>query len=219
MKIKKQIAGLLCGSLHSLLLFTALAGWARQDVEVSTGYNDEPRTGASYGLTSAQPIPWYGSPNTTFYGDVGLATAFDPDEDAILLQNLGGSAVTLTAANIGSYNLFSLDSISGPVTLAPGQNVILAGVDGSDIFSSLQTVGLTIGGTPYSYSDVTTAQAPNGILFGASPYIDGSETMPWTPIYTPSLGVPDAGPGLALTVATLLGVCGFSHKLRRQFVA
>jgi hypothetical protein len=219
MNTKKQIAGLLSGSLFSLLLLAAQAGRAQQDVEVSTGYNDEPRNGTPYSVGSGQPIPWYGSPNTTFYGNVGQAAAYDPDEDAILLQNLGGSSVSLTAANMGSYNLFSLDSIGGPVTLAPGQNVILAGVDGSDVFSGVQTVGLTIGGTAYSYSDVATAQAPDGVLFGASPWIGGAETMPWTAIYTPSFSAPDTGPDLVLMVATLLGVCGFSHKLRRQSVA
>jgi len=34
-----------------------------------------------------------------------------------------------------------------------------------------------------------------------------------------SAAVPDSGPGLALMAATLIGVCGFSHKLRRRIVA
>jgi hypothetical protein len=221
MKTKINIAAMLSSSLFSLLLFATQVGQAAQNVEVSTGYNDEPRNGTPYSVGSGQPIPWNGSSSTTFYGDVGVANAYDPDEDAILLQNLGGSSVTLTAANIGSYDLFSLDSIGSPVTLAPGQNVILAGPDGSDVFSVLQTVGLTIAGTPYSYSDVTTAQAPNGVLDGANPFIGGSESIPWTAIYTPpsATGVPDTGPGAALTIATLLGVCGFSRKFRRQFAA
>jgi hypothetical protein len=219
MKTQKQIASALPGSLFAIVLLAAQVGRAQQDVAVSTGYNDEPRNGISYSPASGQPNPWYGSPNTTFYGNASTAQAYDPDEDAILLQNLGGSAVSLTAASMGIYNLFSLDSIGGPVTLNPGQNVILAGVDGSDTFSGLQNVALTIGGVNYSYSDVSTAAAPDGVLDGANPWIGGAESMPWTPIYTPNLGVPDSGPGLTLMAATLLGVCGFAHKLRRRFVA
>jgi hypothetical protein len=216
MTTTKQIASALSGSLLSFFLFATQAGQAAQNVEVSTSYNDGPRNGTPYSLGSGQPLPWNGSANTLFYGDVGLANAFDPDEDAILLQNLGGSSISLTAATLGSYNLFTLDSIGGPVTLAPGQNVILAGVDGSDVLSGLQMVGLTMGGTPYSYSDVATTDAPDGVLFGASPWIGGVETIPWTPIYTPrfSTGVPDSGPGLAMMAATLFGVCGLSHKFR-----
>jgi hypothetical protein len=215
----KSIGSSLSVSLVALILFAVQAGQAAQNVEISTGYNDEPRNGIPFSSGSGQPQPWYGSPNTTYYGDPGTATAYDPDIDAVLLQNLGGSAVSLTAATMGTYNLFTLDSIGAPITLTPGQNVILAGVDGSDIFSGVQLVDLTLGGTAYDYSDVTTAQAPDGVLDGAMPWIGGAETMPWTPIYTPNFGVPDSGPGMALTVMTLLGVCGFSYKLRRQISA
>jgi hypothetical protein len=214
MKNKNQIAAVLAGSLFGLALFAAQAGRA-QDVRISTGYNDEPRNGVPYSAGSGQPDPWYGSANTTFYGDAGAAQAYDPDEDAILLQNLGATPLTLTAANIGIYNLFTLDGIGGAVSLAPGQNVILAGVDGSDAFGPLQTVGLTIGGQNYSFSDVATADAPDGVLFGANPWIGGSESIPWTTIYAPSNGAPDSGSSLALMATTLTGLCGIARRFRK----
>jgi hypothetical protein len=219
MKNKKQTVAVLSGSIVSFLLFAAPVAQALPDVEISTGYNDEPRNGTPYSDGSGQPSPWYGSANTTFYGSVGTAAAYDPDEDAILLQNLGGTSISLTAANIGAYNLFTLNSIGTAVTIAPGQDVILAGVDGSDAFSGLQTVGVTLDGIAYNFSDVTTTEAPGGVLDGASPWIGGAESIPWTAIYTPPSSVPDNGPGLILTAATLLGVCIFSRKLSRPSVA
>lgn len=194
---------------------------AHAQVAVYTGYNDEPRAGGSfsgvpYAADSGQPNPWYGSANTTYYGNAGTAQAFDPDIDAILLQNWGGTAQSLTAASIGGFDLFNIDGIGGPVNLAPGANVILAGVDGSDFFGSLQTVSLTIGGNNYSYLDVALLSAPGGALSGASPWIGGSESEPWTPIHTPTQtnSVPDDCPTLLLT-GLALGALGLG-KLRRS---
>jgi len=200
-------------SVGSLLVFAAIGAQAQQDVEVSTGYND-----AGPGTSPYLPVPdpWYGSANTTFYGDAAQAQDGDPDEDAVLFQNLGGTSVSLTAANIGVYDLFSLDSITGPVTLAPGQNVILAGVDGSDIFGSVQTVGLTIGGTAYSYQDVAGPSFGNGALGGNDTYW---ESVPWTPIYTPRFGVPDESSTLILTVFGLAGLGVCQRRFGRQQTA
>ena len=203
MKTKKQIAGVVAGSLFAVVLFAAQAGQAQQDVKVSTGYDD-----AGPGTSPYLPVPdpWYGSLNTTFYGNAAQAQDGDPDEDAILLQNLGGSAVSLTAASIGGWDLFAMDSIGGPVTLLAGQYVILAGVDGSDSIGSLQTVSLTLGGIPYSYLDVTGPGFGLGALGGHDTYW---ESVPWTPIYTPNLGVPDESSTLWLAGISLigLGVC------------
>jgi hypothetical protein len=195
---------------------------AQSEVQVSTGYNDQPRNGIPYSVGSGQPVPWLGSPNTTLYGNPGSAAAYDPDLDAILLQNLGGSAIDLTAASIGSENLFVLDAdyISGPIVLNPGANVILTGIDGSDEFSGVQTVGLTIGGIGYSYSDVTTAQAPDGVLDGAMPWIGingGAESIPWTPIYTPpgSNSVPDSSSTMLLSSFALAGLAALRRRLAK----
>ncbi len=198
----------------------AVTSRAQSQVAVSTGYNDEPQFGASYGPTSDQPIPWIGSPDTVFYSNPAIdSTSYDPDQDAILLQNLGTSPIDLTAASIvGEYNLFALDDITGPVVLAPGVNVILAGPDGSDVLpATLQTVGLTIGGTSYSYSDVTTAEAPYGVLYGASPWIGGSETQPWTSIYTPptSSSVPDASSTMLLSGIALSSLAAFRRRFAK----
>jgi hypothetical protein len=163
-----------------------------QVIKVYTGYDDF--SGVS---SPAPPDPWLGSPNTTFYGNAGQAASFDPDEDAVRFFNTGGTAVTLTAANIGVYDLFALDVVGGPITIGAGQNVILAGVDGSDVFGSVQTVGYTIDGQTHSYQDVVTAADPNGVLAGNSPWINGVETVPWTQI-NPGGGVPDGGSTLVL---------------------
>jgi hypothetical protein len=217
MKISIRIATLL-----TVAFSVAAVAHAQSQVQVSTGYNDEPRTGAGFsgvpfGADSGQPDPWYGSTNTTFYGDSGVAQAYDPDEDAILLQNLGSGPIDLTAASMGIYNLFTLDSISGPVELDPGSYVILAGVDGSDIFSGLQTVDLTIGGIDYSYSDVATADAPNGVLDGANPWIGGAESEPWTAIYTPpAAGAPDASSTLLLCGISLSGLAGLHRRFKKH---
>ena len=175
-------------AVFSLGYFFSVTGTQAQIV-ISAGYNDEPRSGgsfsgASYGIDSGQPLPWYGSSNTTFYGDAGTAQAYDPDEDALLFQNQGSSAVVLSAATIGGYDLFAVDSIGSPVTLAPGGNVILAGIDGSDVLSALTSVGLTINGTGYNIPDVATSIAPNGVLSGANPFIGGAESIPWTALDT-----------------------------------
>jgi hypothetical protein len=170
-----------------IALGLAITGARADQVLISTGYNDEPReggsfSGISYSADSGQPVPWFGSPNTTFFGSASTAQAFDPDEDAILLQNTGATSVTLTAASITGFDLFSLDSIGSPVTLDPGTNVILAGVDGSESLSGLTTVSMTIDGVTYSYSDVITADAPGGVLEGANPFVGEAESIPWTPI-------------------------------------
>jgi hypothetical protein len=201
-------------SFASLVLLGAVGAHAGPSpVAVSFGYNDEPRNGVSYSVGSGQPDPWYGSVNTTYYGNAGVAQAYDPDINAILLNNLGGATLFLTAANMGAYDLFSTNGISGPVALNPGANVILAGVDGSDFGGG--TVGLTIGGFSYSYSDVATTDAPFGVLFGASPWIGNSESIPWTSIYTPTSSVADGGTTAAMLGSALLGLAALRRKFSR----
>jgi hypothetical protein len=204
----------------SLLL--SLTSWAQSKVAVSSGYNDEPREGGSfsgiaYSADSGQPVPWIQSAATSFFGNSATAMAFDPDEDAILLVNDGTSPISLTDATIGAFDLFSLDGITGPVTLNPGWNYILAGVDGSDTFGSPQSIGVTLGGTLYSYTDVVTSQAPNGVLAGADPFIGGAESMPWTAVYTPSSSntVPDTASTGVLAGIALAGLAALRRKLAR----
>jgi len=154
-----------------------------------------------------------------FYSNPSIdSAAYDPDQDAIMLENLGAAPINLTAASIVSeINPFSLDGITGPVVLDPGVFVVLAGVDGSDVLpSGLQTGGLTIGGIGCDYSDVATAEAPDGVLEGAMPWVGGAETQPWTPIYTPQVAnnVPDSSSTMLLTAIALSGLAG----IRRRFL-
>lgn len=186
--------GRICSLGAPVLLATLGTQAGFSQVQVSSGYNDEPRNGFPFSFGSGQPVPWYGSSNVTFYGNTSTAQAYDPDEDAILLQNLGSTPVGLTAASIDTYNLFAFDSITNAsITLNPGNYVILAGPDGSDVLpdSALATIGLTINGTNYSYTDVATKNAPDGVLEGAMPFIGGAESIPWTSVYSaPTNGVP-----------------------------
>lgn len=200
--------GILCAS-HFLLSVTALAD---SPVQVSTGYYDLAPPIA--GNTAALPDPWYGSVNTTFYGSASLAQSGDPDEDAILLQNLGSTPVTLSAADFGgTQNLFTLDSISGSITLNPNQNYILAGVDGSDA-SFTDQVNLTIGGNNYSYNDaVNSVNYPDGVLHGFPTASD--ETVSWTPIYTPTFSTPDNSSTLLLAACSIITLGCYQLRLRR----
>jgi protein with PEP-CTERM/exosortase system signal len=202
-------------SVLALGVCLAAIAHAQSKVEVWTGYNDEPRNGVSYSIGSGQPNPWIGSADTTFLGNASVASSYDPDEDAILLQNQGASTINLTAASIGAYDLFSLDGVTSPVALDPGAFVILAGIDGSDTFSSVQTVDLTIGGTGYAYTDAAPTPAPDGVLAGANPFIGGAETMPWTPIFVPQTtsGVPDT----SSTMLLLGGAAAGLAAIRRRF--
>lgn len=165
---------------------------AASPVLVATGYYDNPPAPTQGGSNLPLPVPWYGGTNTTYYGSSATATNSDPDICAILLENLGPSTVTLSAANIGgSYDLFALDSITNPIPLPPNQFVILAGPDGSDV-SFVNIVNLTIDSTNFSFNDLTNqAWYPEGVLHGFEPdFTDG--TIPWTTIYTPDIVNPPA---------------------------
>ena len=198
-----------CVSLAASLAMLAASSLQASVVTVSAGYND----GTGGGGSPLPPNPWYGSPNTTFYGDAGMAQSGDPDENAILLQNLGGTAVTLSAANMGTWNLFSLDGIVGSVIIGAGQNVILAGVDGSDV-SSGSTVSVTIDSINYSFQDVTTQEAPSGVLFGNSPWVNGVETVPWTTLGS-TAAVPEPSSFLAGGMLLLPMGASLLRKLRK----
>jgi hypothetical protein len=196
------------------LMATFAAFGGSDPVKVSTGYFDLSSPVFYAGQTL--PDPWYGSPNTTFFGSVGQATSSDPDEDAILLQNLSGSSVTLSALNIGgAFNLFSMNGVAGSVSLAPGQYYIFAGVDGSDTgFTSV--VNLTVGGTAYSYNDVTSVNYPGGALHGYP--VSTNETVPWTPVYTPpsTSNVPDSASTLLLVFGGLAPMLAIRRRLARN---
>ena len=198
--------GLGCAAVALLAL---LAPGARAaDVIVSTGYAD-----GSYPPTGLDnPDPWYGSPNTVMIGDptyLSLAQITNvpgyPDLNAVLFHNAGSTAVsvsglTFTYGALGTFDLFGpsgqvVGGITGfnganqtsPVSIAAGANLIVLGDDSSERLSTygLISVGFTIDGLTYSASDVTTAQATNGVLYG-NPVDHATseqyESVPWTQI-------------------------------------
>lgn len=166
-----------------LIAFVALNGPtpANADVLVSTGYDD----GTGSGGTPIPPNPWFGSPNTTFYGsasDLALAPASDPDLSGVLFQNTSAAPVTIQDVSITAFDLFTRARLTGPVSLDPGHFAIFADGDGSDSLAPDQIVSFTVNGQSFSFSDAITAAQPDGVLKGNIPFINGVETVPWTQI-------------------------------------
>jgi hypothetical protein len=212
MKIAPKNLAIFCSVLAALSL-TSVPTHAQQPVQVSTGYQDYAN---SLNSPEGGNNLWYGSPNTVYFGSSGAALSSDPDFDAVLLQNLGGSNVTLSSLSIGSgsYDLFSLDSVSGPVTLDPGTNYIFAGVDGSDLNFG-PGVNLTVGGTLYNYLDTTNGTTPTDGNYVLNGYPGGDESVQWTPIYTPDFSspVPDTASTLGLLAAVMAGLVALRRRL------
>ena len=197
------------GSAAIWVLLIASNSYGQTLVQVSTGYYDLPP--GSGGSNLPLPNPWVNSSNTVFYGSTANAMSGDPDESAILIQNLGSSPVALTALNVGdSIDLFSLayGNITGTVPLNPGTNYIFAAFDGSDV-SFTSVVNLTLGSQNYSYGDaIDPTLYPSGVLHGFPNSTD--ETVPWTVISTP---IPESSAYAALFGSTTLG---FAVCIRRR---
>src|SRR5271166_3816918 len=154
-----------------LLLGTA----AKADTTVSLGYYD---LAPCCGNSNPLPNPWYGSANTTFLGDVALATSGDPDEAGILFTNTGTTAVTLdqgVTITYGSTALTLWNSLigSGGFSIGAGDSVILAAttndnLDGSDLGLIGSTISFSINGTAYSVVDSGHAGAVDGSILAGS---------------------------------------------------
>jgi hypothetical protein len=188
---------------------------AGTNVAVYTGYYDLPPFPGEGGSDLPLPSPWFGSANTAFYSN-GINPTNDPDVSAILLLNLGPSIVVLSNANIGgTVNLFTFDSISNNVLLAPNQFAVFVGPDGSEA-TFTDVVNLTINGTLYSYTDAGDAIFfPSGVLHGFPSATD--ETVPWTPIYMPPV-VPMVPPvitriSLGTQTVTLTATNGLAGRI------
>jgi hypothetical protein len=182
---------------------------ALADVIVSAGYYD---LAPCCGNSNPLPNPWFGSPNTAFFGSSSLATSGDPDEAAILLQNTGSTAVTLGPGfSVGPYTLWNT-FIGAGYSLGAGQYLILSGtsanaLDGSDIGLGGSVVSLTINGVNHTFTDT------QDILVG-SPNGSANETEPWTSIgqVSVSSGVPEPSTWAML----LLGFAGIGFMAYRR---
>jgi|ERR1035437_5356988 hypothetical protein len=215
MKLKLILGNaLLCG-----LLALGVGSSAHAGTIIYTGYYDlPPPTG---GNPNTLPDPWYGSTNTTFLGSSSQATAADPDEAAVLIQNTGPAAVTLSqGATVGGFTLWDTLIGAGGLSIGAGDYVILSGttssnMDGSDGIFSNSLVKLTINGTLYSFTDSTNA------LIG-SPIGSANETIPWTQIgdisATSATPLPAALP-LFATGLGALGLLGWRRKKKAAALA
>lgn len=168
------------GVFAALIGAVLLAGPASASIIVSTGYNDDPNE-------DPLPNPWVGAPNTSVLGSssaIANAKTPDPDTDAVLFQNTGGTAVTLSALSFtpSGYNLFGLAGQTSPVTIDAGTNLIVLGVDGSDVLGGVrQTVDFTLDSVNYSVLDAVTTDAFDGVLYGKVDWSE-AETQPWAQI-------------------------------------
>jgi hypothetical protein len=152
---------------------------ARAETIVYAGYYDlAPPAG---GNNNALPNPWVSSPNTTFLGDISVATSGDPDEAAVRIFNTGPSAVTLNQGFVMG-GLSAWDGLIGVggLSIPSGRNVILSGTstqgtDGSDGVFSNENVKVILDGITYNFTDST------GVLF-ATGLSSANETSPWTEI-------------------------------------
>ena len=182
---KERLVLLMC-----LALVVALATPVLADTVVSTGYNDDPNE-------NPLPSPWVASPNTIVVGNLTQTTgaaSFDPDMNAVLFHNVGGSAISVSGVTFsGGWDLFAIAGQGSAVTVNPGWNLIVLGIDGSDLIGSLQTVCFTIDGSSHCAQDAVTADAGVGVLHGKVNWSQ-AETEPWAQIWTdkaPAGAVPE----------------------------
>ncbi len=215
---KAVIAGVFLSTLILGNGFDAVRSSAHADLVLSVGYYD--LAPPNSGNTNALPTPWYGSPNIAFDGSAGAATSGDPDESAILLQNTGASAVSLSAISItyGGNTYTPWDSYLTQ-TIAAGSGVIFSGTngfgfDGSDSGVTDATIAYTVDGASYSATDT------NSILFGYPAY---DETEPFTQIACNGACGSSDGPStvpeptsLAVLAVALFGVAISTRRRHSQ---
>jgi hypothetical protein len=207
-KSKSILAMVLLGGAVALTAVSV----ARADVVFYTGYYDLPPPQG--GNSSPLPDPWYGSPNTTFYGNAGQAQSGDPDESGFLIVNTGPSAVTLSqGVTIGGFQLWDSFIGAGGTVIGSGQNLILSGsgnFDGSDIGFNYAVINITIDGIAHSYTD------SGNVLFGS---LNGAanETLPWAEIGRISAATATTPLPAALPLfATGLGALGLLALRRKR---
>jgi hypothetical protein len=204
-----------------ILLQVALSGdafAALPGLVVSTGYDD----GTGGGGTPVPPNPWFGSPNTTFYGnanDTADAPTGDPDLSGVLFQNVGATPISISDVSISAFDLFARAGVIGPLVLDPGQNFIFADGDGSDTLPANQTVSFTADGLNIAVADAVTAAAPDGVLLGNIPFLNGVETVAWTQVYKgTSTAVPEPSTW-AMMLAGFAGLVLAGYRTSRNKMA
>ena len=216
---------IISSALSAAFWLTAAVGNAKADVILSLGYYDV----APFFITEPLPNPWYGSPNTSFLGDVSIATSSDPDEAALMLTNTGSSAVTLDqglTVTSGSTVLRLWDSLIGMsgFTLGAGDHVILSATDyspytdntfdGSDLKLIGSTISYSIDGVAYNAVDNQCSYCVGNSVLAGNQAGPTDETVTWTAV-GPS-AVPEPGTTGLVIVSLLLGLAGKCGRRRSR---
>ena len=174
---------------------------------VSVGYAEDKEINTPD--PAAFPVPWAGSPNTTFLGNTvpgqtacGTLTVCY-DTGAIRLDNTGTTPVSVSNVTVDMHSSIPggklFNNLWGSFTVPPGQSVILAanppatnpGYDNFDTsgypsnnctpITIPPTVSLTIGGVTTTLADSTHVLDTGGIDAGFCPP-KHNESIQWRPI-------------------------------------
>jgi hypothetical protein len=136
-------------------------------LKVFTGYADV-RDGVNF------PTPWAGDANVTVIGDGTLATASDPDEAAVRIDNTTAAPITVNDVKVvcGSTQIDPW----GSNTIPAGATYILTGTTGvsTDTSDFCPLAGVTVAVT---VSTTTTTFADDAHAF--DPASSSDESQPW----------------------------------------
>ncbi len=190
-------------------------------VTVPVAYYDTEHT------SPTTPIPWQGSPKTTFFGTPDANGIFDTG--AILLTNNGTDDSTISPglqvggfANGASFQLWNGNIGSNGLILHPGQSVIFA-QPGSGLFDTSDqpiitdpnqrtnhqpVVSVTIDGLLYHFVDATQVLNTGGFDPGEAFHV--SESRAWTLVGT----TPE--PSGVLVIAGVYGGLLLRHRRKKS---
>lgn len=190
-----------------LTILLALAGFGRATVQVYVAFADTTSQAAFF------PNPWYGSPNTTFWGSPGPNNFYHGA--AVLIYNPGPNNTVLgqndwvDGFGDKSYRYRIWEGyIHGGYTIAPGQSLILTQTDGTNSIGNFDptqdplsmtanppspVVHLTLDGKAVTFTDTAHVMVIGGSNWNS---FGRNDSLQWRPIGTfgPSIA---AGTGVA----------------------
>ena len=189
-------------------------------ISVFVGYADDLRASPFF------PAPWFGSP-----GVIGIGMASGVDSGAIRIDNTGTTGISIgdISVTINGTAMGDIWSASLPVSLAPGQSLIVDqtvqyNFDTSDIHpivacctvvppgtTPFPTVSITVDGTTTVFNDTGHVLDTGGFDFASI----GNESFQWRPIGT--VGGQAGTPEPSSMVLLASGLIGVGVSKRRWF--